>query len=128
MNSFLKRYDFNLTIPLGYNKTLIIFYFRLYQISVWCFRQYNFWLINSYWAETLKAMNNPTLKYLWWKVDFKKQLIKNNFLRTINWVADLPDLTFLINDVMISIQCILLIANFTLRNKWKCLKSWNKKI
>ena len=44
-----------------------------------------FELINSYWVETLKAMNNATLKYLWWKVDFKKQLInglkkKNRFL------------------------------------------------
>ena len=34
-----------------------------------------FKLINSYWVETLKARNNPTWKYLWWKVDFKKQCI-----------------------------------------------------
>ena len=34
-----------------------------------------FELINSYWVETSKAKNNLTLKYLWWKKDFKKQLI-----------------------------------------------------
>ena len=43
-----------------------------------------FELINSYWVETLKARNNPTWKYLCWKVDFKKQVInaleKNGFV------------------------------------------------
>ena len=29
----------------------------------------------SYWVEALKARDNLTWKYLWWKMDFKKQLI-----------------------------------------------------
>ena len=55
-----------------------------------------FELINSYWVETLKVTNNATLKYLWWKVDFKKQLI--NGLKK-KQVPDLPDLTLSINKI-----------------------------
>ena len=41
-------------------------------------------------------MNNAALKYLWWKVDFKKQLI--NGLKK-KQVPDLPDLTLSINKI-----------------------------
>ena len=50
----------------------------------------------SYWVEALKARDNLTWKYLWWKMDFKKQLI--NALEK-KWVADLPDLTLIINKI-----------------------------
>ena len=55
-----------------------------------------FELINIDWAETLKARNNSKWKYLWWKVDFFKKII--NALEN-KWVADLPDLTLLINKI-----------------------------
>ena len=44
----------------------------------------------------MKTLNNPTFKYLWWRLDFKKQLI--NALEK-KWVADLPDLTLLSNKI-----------------------------
>ena len=50
----------------------------------------------SYWVEALKARDNLTWKYLWWKMDFKKQLID---ALEKKWVADLPDLTLLINKI-----------------------------